>query len=330
MKKILFIISIASLVFNANAQQPTKENIYTLKPNESLVYGENCFYFSDQGKSIFFVLKANEGFYTVSNGVRKGPFKEMNDNLITPCKENNNSSCAAYEPNVDSEDFYSKYVMANDDGSFTIKFNGKTYGPFANLLFFQTNENKSAFAASVTDMSLGKKLIFSNGKSFPIDGMVGSIKFSPDGSFALARVGFDYQSGNFDPSKINMEQITSFTIITSDGAKFGPFNGEKVTESDIWFTKTTGNHWFIRNDNNLLLDGKPFMKMPENSGRCDLWFSADCKRYAVAKYDNVRFSDNSTIPYPIQTSLFYKDGKAYLRCVTIENEKEINVYTKAL
>lgn len=327
---ILLIIIALTIAASGFAQSPTKENLYTLKPNESLVYGENCFNFSGQEKNVFIVIKGNDGFYTLENGVRKGPYKEMSDNLIKPCNQSTNS-CATYEPKGDAnDDIYNKYVVSNEDGGISINFNGKTYGPFANLLFFQISEDRSKFVASVTDMSLSKKIILSSGKIIPLDGMVSSIKFSPDGSFAAIRVGFDYQSPNLDPSKLTMEQMASFFIVTTDGTKFGPFNGEKVTEYDIWFTRTTGNHWFLKNGDNLLLDGKPLMKMPENAGRCDLWFSPDCKRYAVSNYEKVKFSDNSSIPYPIQTSVFYKDGKAYIRCITVENESEINVYTKAL
>ena len=327
---LFIIIIIVSISIESHAQAPTKENIYTLQPNESIVYGENCFSYSDQGKNVFIVIKGGDGFYTLTNGVRKGPFKEMSDNLVKPCNQSTNN-CAAYDPSGDANDnIYNKYVVPSDDGEVNINFNGKTYGPFANLLFFQVSENKSKFIASVTDISLNKKLIISSGKTIPLEGMVSSVKFSPYGDFAIIKVGFDFMTPNLDPSKINSEQLNSFSVLTSEGTKFGPFNSDKITDSDIWFTKTTGNHWFIKNGEELLLDGKSFMKMPESSGRCDLWFSPDCKRYAISNYEKMKFSDNESIPYPIQTTLFYKDGKAYLRCVTIENEREINVYTKGL
>jgi len=330
--RVIFLI-LAGLTIGMNCigQAPTKEKIYTLQANESMVYGENCFYFSDQGKDIFMVIQGLDGYYTFDNGVRKGPFKEMTTNLIKSCSQPASRNCAIYEPTINSnEDIFSKYILTKDDGSGSINFNGKTYGPFAALLNFDVSEDKLKFAAVVVDQNMSKKLILSTGKTIPIDGMVQTMKFSPDGNLVLMRVGIDYQSPNFDPSKITVEQITAISILTSDGDRFGPFNSEKVTDYDIWFTKTTGNRWFLRNGDDLLLDGKPFMKMPESADRCDIWFSPDCKRYAVSNYEKVVFSDGASIPYPIQTTLFYKDGKAFLRCITLENEREINVYTKAL
>lgn len=325
---ILFIIGVVTAI-NSYAQAPVKENLYTLKANESMVYGENCFFFSANGKDIFMVIKGDDGYYTIDNGVRKGPFKEMNEKLIKPCKQTE-KGCAAYEPKGDSNEDITKYIMTNDDGTSSITFNGKTFGPFMAPQFFELSDDKTKFAAVVMEQDMSKKIIMSNGKTIKVDGMVSNIMFSPDGSLALFRVGFDFQSPNLDPTKITMEQASTFSIMTSDGVKFGPYNGEKVTDSDIWFSKSTGNHWFLRNGDDLLLDGKPFMKMPEYGSKCDLWFSNDCKRYAVSNYERVKFSDGSSIPYPIQTSIFYKDGKAYIRCITVENEKEINVYTKAL
>lgn len=329
MKKLnLLMYAVTFLItVNALAQAPTKENIYTLKANESIVYGENCFSFSDQGRNIFFVFKGNAGYSIYDNSAVKGPFKEMNDNLLKPCNQKINT-CAFFEQeNADA----SSYTVANDDGTASISINGKTYGPFMGLLSFQISEDKSKFVAQVVEQNMSKKIISSSGKTMSIDGLASTILMSPDGSFFVMMVGFDYTQQNLDPTKITMEQMSSFNIITSDGIKFGPFNTDKVTASDVWFTRTTGNHWFLKNGDDLLLDGKPFIKMPESgAGRCDIWFSADCKRYAISNYEKVKFSDGSSIPYPIQTTLFYKDGKAYLRCVTLENDRELNVYTKAL
>jgi len=332
MKKVLNItLAIIALgVINAHSQAPSKENLYTLLSDETLVYSENCFSFTDNGKDIFIVVHGNNGYYTINNGVRKGPYKEMNESLLKPCNQNNNS-CSVFEPNGNSDGVsFDEYLKTNDDGTSSIIFKGKEYGPFMALQSFQFNSSKSIFIASAIEKDMSKKLIVSNGKTVPIDGMVSRVYFSPDGSQYLIKLGFDYTAQNIDPTKLNMDQMMSFTLLTSEGIKFGPFNGEKITESDIWFTQTTGNHWFLRNGDDLLLDGKPFMKMPENANRCDVWFSADCKRYAVTSYDKVRFSDNTIVPYPIITTLFYKDGKAYLRLITLENEKEINLYSKAL
>jgi hypothetical protein len=331
MKKANLIYTLTlAISINSFAQAPTKENIYTLKDNESIVYGENCFSFSDQGRNIFIVIKGDDGYYTIDNGIRKGPFKEMNDNLIKPCNQSK-SNCAVYELEYHSEEnIYDKYITTNEDGTFNINFSGKTFGPFAAIHSFQISSDKSKFVAAGIDKNLSKIIILSTGKTIPIEGLVQNISFSPNEDFFIAKVGFDFTNPNLDPSKINMEQMSAFSIMTSDGIKFGPFSSEKVTDSDIWFTKTTGNHWFLKNGDNLLLDGKTFIKMPEGVGRCDLWFSSDCKRYAISNYEKIKFSDGSTIPYPTETTLFFKEGKAYLRCITLENEHEINVYTKAL
>lgn len=327
---IIAFIALLTFTTLSIAQAPQKEKVYTLQSGESLVYGENCFYLTDQGKDIFIVTRIDDNFFIVDNGVRKGPFSNLNDDMLKPCKHPS-SSCAVYDPEYDeSENVYDKYVTANDDGSGVIKFNAKSYGPYLAIFQFEVSSDKSRFVAVVKDMNNKNIFISSFGKTFAIDGLPNSIKFSPDGSLAILRVGFDYSSPDFDPTSMSMDKLMEINFITSNGEKVGPFNGEKVGDSNIWFSRTTGNHWFIEDGEQLYLDGKPFMKRPESGVKCEIWFSHDCKRYAVSSYEKIQFSDGTFIPFPIHISPFMKDGKAYLKCVTFENEKEINVYTKAL
>jgi len=327
---VLAFYSMLTIAVNCPAQQPVREVLYSLQADESLVYNENCFYFTEKNKDIFIVTRKAENFFVIDNGVRKGPFERVPNEMLRSCK-GEFVSCAAHEPSLGIEDSdYNQHVIQNDDGSISIKFGAKTFGPYSSLLQLAFAENRSKIHAVVMGLD-GKKLyINSSGKTLPLEGMPQSLIVSPDGNLALIKYGIDYDSQNFDPTRFTMEQLMQFHILTSEGLKFGPYDGNTVTDYDIWFCKTSGNHWYMKANNNLLGDGKILAKMPESTGRCDLWFNAEGNKFAIFTYERILFPDGTSIPYPMMINTFSKDGKTFLRCISLENGKDIVAYVKAL
>lgn len=330
-KTALFIIFlIIALTSSTSAQAPTKVKIYSLQPNESLVYGENCFPTTDNANELFLVTQLNGSYFIYENGKRRGPISKLSTDMIRSCTRNE-KGCGAYDPTSNNEEnIFEKFLTQQDDGLAIINFNGKRFGPYFQVYDMQLSADKSKFAATVSDANKKKFVVMSIGKTISINGLPNKLYISPDGNLAIVRYGIDYDVDNFDVSKINMETAVQVNVITSDGAKFGPYNGDDFRDYYIWFCKTTPNHWIMRQGENYLLDGKTPLNIPTSAYNCDIWLTPDGKRYAYSNYEKIQFSDNTFIAYPFEFTVTEKDGKLFFRCISIENDRDIYVCTKTL
>ena len=324
---LLFTITFALSAFS---QAPTKTKLYSLLPNESLVYGENCFPISNNGNDLFVVTQMNGNYFIYENGKRRGPISQLTTDMIKNCNRPQ-KPCAVYDPQSNNEEnLFDKFIVGQDDGSMLIKFNGKTFGPYKQVYDIQLSADKSKFAATVSDLNRKKMVVLSIGKIVPLNGLPNRMYISPDGTVALVRTGFDYDVDNFDPSTINMEAATQVNLVTTDGGKFGPYNGDDFRDYYVWFCKTTQNHWVIELSGKYLLDGKTPLNIPDGFSNCDIWLSPDGKRFAVSNYEKIQFSDNTSILSPIEFTVVEKDGKLIFNCITLENDRDISVCTKTL
>ncbi|MHC1705389.1 MAG: hypothetical protein AB9846_15895 [Tenuifilaceae bacterium] len=330
-KSIVFtVILTISFALFAYSQAPTKVKLYSLLPNESLVYGENCFPLTENASGLFLVTQSSQGYFIFENGKRRGPISQMSAEMIKNC-DRPQKSCAEYDSqNNGEENIFDKFIVAQDDGKFLIKFSGKTFGPYSQVYDIQLSKDKSKFAATVSDANRKKQVILSVGKTIALNGLPNRMYLSPDGTFAIVRYGFDFDVDNFDPSTINMETATQVNIITTDGAKFGPYNSDDFRDYYIWFCKTSPNHWIIKINGKYMLDGKTPLNIPEGLGNCDVWLSPDGKRFAYSNYEKIQFSDNTSIAYPFEYTVTEKEGKLFFRCISIENDRDIYVCTKTL
>ena len=84
-------------------------------------------------------------------------------------------------------------------------------------------------------------------------------------------------------------------------------------------------------DNNLYVNGTLLANLgSESVPNNTIWLSPDGKRYAIISYDKITFSDGSSFTFPLLVKKSQKDGKIWLNWVSLENEKEIVLYSKPL
>ncbi len=313
------------------AQQPTGKAIYTLEPDEYIVYSESCINLTANANEIYLVTKQNDKFYVIDNGVKKGPFDELPEDMIRTCG-NDYYSCAIFEGNnTNDEDLYNQTVTQTDEGFVALNVKGKTYGPYLGIMDIQfSHETKNFFAVAMDQQN--RFLLFSSvtGKTTLLKGAPQNLKISPDGTFAIITTTINFNAEDFDASAYSYEELMQFHINTSTGESFGPYNLDKVTDRDIWFTKTSGSNWFMRAQGKLYLNGQPLMTFPEMASTCDLWFSPDGKRVAISSYEKIVFPDKSTIPSPVHIIPIVKNGKTTLKIITLENEKNLVLYSRDL
>lgn len=329
---------------------PTRTLIAQLQPGEQPVTSECCFALSAAKSSVYLVTSFNGKFYAYENGQRKGPFAPADGSFLRVCPEDNSSGCGYYEHRI-NEAMYGDLISYEDD-LFSVDFKGKKYGPFKMLVNAYVTPDGSQLAGLALDEEIRYHFFNSEGLMQDVGNKLISMHVSPSGRkvmvVAANEAGLDQaQLLNVDFSSMTMEQMQAWAkemeekqqnapppeafVYFNDGKKFGPFNPATLDEHNPSFGLTGGDHWYMVNDHILYIDGikvKDFGDTYINI--CDVWISSDGKRYAVATYDKVIFSDGKTYAYPLTFTWYEKGGQIYLSWVSLENEKDVVLYSRPL
>ena len=315
--------------------QAERQVLYTLQNGEILQYGENCFSLSAEKTDIFFVVREKDKFFTVNNGVKSGPFSEMTEDKLKGCGANTNTLCARLNlADCNNSVELQNYVITDQQGKATIRFNGKTYGPYMGVVQFYLTCTGNSFLAVVMTDEMKYRLITSEGKNMELPGMCEWVQLSADGKQGLIGLGMILDPTKIDMSKINMDDFNKFSVIDLNGAAIGSFDRNKIQMDDFWFCKSGGNHWFMdKNSGEIFRDGQALKNLPPSYSDCDLWFSEDGKKIAVVDYGQGEVTENNDvwkIKNPLQLTAYQKNGKTWLKWITFENDKELVVYNRAL
>lgn len=119
----------------SNAEQILSLTQYKLE------YSEIDINLLDDGSFLVFD-RISQKYYIISGGARKGPFSE------------GDPAIAAYtgsdEQGANPVVRFKEYISRQGD-KYLIKFNGKTYGPYARVDHFAVTKSKDKFAATVTE-----------------------------------------------------------------------------------------------------------------------------------------------------------------------------------
>jgi hypothetical protein len=63
---------------------------------------------------------------------------------------------------------------------------------------------------------------------------------------------------------------------------------------------------------------------------CNFYPSPDGKTYALFDYANIVFSDGKKFPSPLDVFVFQEKGKTVFKWITLENNKDLVVYARAM
>ncbi len=353
MKKQLFIVSLLfGTILQVFSQSPAvnRKVLLTLQQGEIIMYGESFLSLTIATGQVSITTKMDDKFYIYKNGVKKGPFENLDEQEApqTFNQENAESKCAVYQPQENPE-AYESYLSVNDDGTYSITLNNKKYGPYGLISHLHVWPDKSGFFAITTDQNMNAFLVTSEGLKVALKGDVEKIHVSPSGKkylFAVnEREAVDMSVLNKDFSKMTQEEImkwakeqeqkannaptpTSYVLLNGT-TKFGPFPQNSFYSDNPAFTKN-GN-WIMSVNNTLYINGvkvKEFTDLDINT--CQTYLSSDGKKYAIASYDKIYFSDGKTYPSPMETSAVEKDGKITLKWLSLENEKDLVLYSRDL
>jgi hypothetical protein len=351
-KKIYTSLSIALLTFSiAIAQvQVNKKVLLTLQPNETILTGESCIDIAITTNSLYVVTLQNGRIFVYENGQRKGPFSSPDAAKVKNCNNYSSAECAIYKSENSSETA-NEFLGYSEDGKMHIKFKGKTYGPYKFIRDFFVSKDKSVFTAVAANDDLKFTLISSDNTIQPIKANVSKLLVSSSGKkfLAIEKQGdeIDPNIMNIDYSKLTTDQIMKMAkemedkkknagepqafLYTNGGKKFGPYPVESISDYNPAFNRTGGDNWYMLLDNALYINGIKIKQFDIiHPSTCNIWISADGKRYVVTDYEKMYFSDGSKYNAPIKITTENKDGKTLLKWVAFENGKEIVSYSREL
>ncbi len=349
MKKTLFIVLFAAGIsfLNANAQV-NKQILLKLQPGETIITGESCIEMTSQGNSLYVVTQQGGNIYYYEGGQRKGPFKSFNAAKIKNCSSSSNEGCAVFEAEAtDNQDF----ITMTDEGKMSVKFAGKTYGPYKFIKELFVSKDKSTFVAAVASDDMKFSVITPDGVVKTASGSINSISVSRNYKKFIAlekeNEAITNEMMTADFANMTTEQIMKMAkdmeekqknagepkayVYTNGGKKFGPYPVNSVSDNNPAFSKTGGDNWYMVLDNTLYINGlkvKEFTDMYPST--CNVWISADGKRWMISDYDKMLFSDGTRYNAPIKISTENKEGKTMLKWVSFENEKELISYSREL
>ena len=349
-----YLLWVFMLVTKINGQPAansfSRSVLTTLQPGESILSAESCFFLSMNNNQLYLVTRQNNQFYTYENGLRKGPFNTLQGSMLKPCESNKrgDGNCAVYKPV--QKDGEPEGLSMNESGQYVIKCRDKTYGPYQFIKNYAMWADKSGFVAIAMDSQMNSTFISSDGQPIQLKGDVDAIQISPAGKkYVFAekereKMNLDLMK---DISKMTQDQLLKFArdqeakqknagppkayVYASNGAKYGPFEQGPFYANNPAFTITGGDNWIMTINNTLYINGqkvKEFENIDLNS--CNIWLSKDGKRFVIASYDKLIFADGKSYGYPMETMTFEKDGKVFIKWISLENEKDLVLYSREI
>lgn len=257
----------------------------------NLIYSEITIDPMDDGS--FIVEDRMSGrYYIVKDGVKKGPFSDT-DPQVKAYIDSDNS---------DEDPFVLKFkdYITKNDNKYLIKFNGKSYGPFARITSFDVTKSKDKFAAVVIENEVvtedqGKKMeeAIKNAKTDQ-EKMELAMKFQQEMMSNMMAGG-------------GPESMTPTLVTNIDGADYNPATGGTISAT-IKYDDILVNKFTQITD----LKGKTLITLkPEISGD-DIFISSDNSKYASYTYGAITFSDGKALSELFNPHLVRAEGKINL------------------
>ena len=350
LKKLCFVpvlLLTAQAVLTGQIPSAKVQNklLFSIGKGEKPLFNGSSISLSPIGASVTVLTSDDEDrVYVYTDGKKRGPFKDINDMKITLPEANPEE----YDPILrrDSDQDYEKYIQYNDRGEITLKFAGKTFGPFQFILEFYSTNDKTAFSAVV--MKDGKpQIITSSGNKYDLDGQPTYTYASASGKKMMVTIIKENNATgellNRDMSRLSSDEIARLGkqmegkqikapeayIWFQDGKKYGPYDPKKINASNPAFIKTGGENWLLTMNSKLYINGT-FVRdlIHEDISPANVWLTEDGKRYVIIVYNRIEFSDGTVFKEPLKIRISIDKSKTTIWWLLLENEKDIVLYSK--
>jgi hypothetical protein len=350
LKILVLLVTISpAVLLNAQINKAVQTKLFSISQGERPVYDECKLYMSSSGNTVSLVTNdANGKFYVYESGKKRGPIDDFKKIIQKPQDEKNILSSSVYvsERPTNKEGI----VITNDDGNMSIKSGAKSYGPYQLVFNAYTGDDGILTAATVLQ-DMKPNLLTQSGTLIKLDGMPTYTNVSPSGKKVLIVAIKEYTPSmdvlKQDISKLSVTELQKLSkkmeeernnapppeafIYFSDGKKLGPYPKDALSSDNPAFCVTAGENWMMTIDNKLYVNGTLLANLGDEYTPINtIWLSPDAKRFAIIGYDKISFSDGSSYQFPLLIKKSLKDGKIWLTWVSLENEKDIVLYSKPL
>lgn len=261
-----------------------------------LMYSELSIDIRDDG-TLLVKNRAGGELYIVNNGIPEGPVKPGDPRLAGFENTGASDGSEVKKPWANNE-----YISATGD-KFTIKFNGKSYGPFSRINEFKVAGSKDKFAAIVVENEVvtdaeGKKMdeAIKNAKTDQ-EKMDLAMQYSQQMMQKMQKGG--------GPEGMMQKMITNIPGVNYDPLKsVGGVLNNKVKFDEILFTT---NDKVIDLSNNVLVTLKP-----DSYGAEDIFLNTSNTKYAYYKYGTLTYDNGSTMSDLFNPHFIKTAGQVYL------------------
>lgn len=262
--------------------------------SKKLVYSEIGIDETGDG-SLLIKDRMSQKYYIFKEGVTSGPFSETDPTVTVYL--NTTESEEGTNPLLSK---YNEYISKSGD-KFLIKFNGKSYGPFARVSHFVVTKSKDKFAATVVENEVvtedqGEKMeqAMKNAKSDQ-ERMDLAMKFSQQMQQKMMAGG--------GPQSTTPKVISNIEGVTYNPMTAGPFSGD-MKYDDILVAKY---------DMITDLKGNNIIALkPEYATSQHIYVNSSNTKYGVYDYGTVKFSDGTSMSDLFSMRLLKSDGKVFL------------------
>ena len=239
-------------------------------------------------------------YYLIKDGKSEGPLDEK-DPRVTECVDTG----AGSSENPDSDDWVDKYpsFITHSGDKYIIKFNGKSFGPYAVISDFAVSLSKDKFAALVTENVLvtedqNRKMEEEMEKAkTDQERLEISMKYAQQMSEIMLQPG---GAESIQPKLVSNIPGATFDMMKWMGGRLN----SKVKYDDIVVTAT---------DKIIDLKGNTIITLSGNMYNYkNLFLNSSGTKYATYKYGTLTFSDNTSLAELFNPYLTKTDGKVYL------------------
>lgn len=250
--------------------------------------------------SILIQDKLTQKYYILKNGQTEGPFNE-NDPRVAATGHVTESSDEGEEKDV----FVSAYpgIIVKSGEKYLIRFNGKSYGPYAIISDFAMSRSKNKFAAIVTE-----NLIMTESEGNKLEEAMNNAKTDQEKMDIAMKMSQQMQNQMMQgggPSSMQPKLVSNIPGASYDVIEMaqGQLNGNAKYD-DIFI---------ITPDKILDIKGNRLMSLRENSYMFEnLFVNSANNKYASYTSGTLTFSDNTKISDLFNPYLVSRDGKVSL------------------
>jgi hypothetical protein len=247
--------------------------------------------------SILAKSRFTDEYYIIKDGVSQGPYKSGDPKIASFEAEK------AGTKDIDGFILSNKPYISKSGEKLLITFNGKSYGPYAQINSFTVTKSKEKFAAMVVEA-----MLFSQDEQKKLEAAIKNAKTDQEKMDLSMQYAQEMQQRMMKaggPTGTLPKLVTNITNATYDPLKnVGGVLNAKMKYNDIFM---------INYDKVTDLQGKTVMTIKPEAAACEVLFiNTSNTKYVYGNYGTLNFSDGTTMSELFCPHLIKVNSQIYL------------------